>query len=76
MMACAHKTGGKYSQIIKGFIEYRKCKMKQLSYVRSLFAPKYKSLEGSTGQMEGTSYREQTVTISGRGLAWNIKPFA
>jgi len=49
--------------------------MKQLSYVRSLFGPKHKSLEGSTGQMEGSSYREQTVTISGRGLAWNIKPF-
>jgi hypothetical protein len=49
--------------------------MKQLSYVCCLFGPKHKSLEGRTGQMEGTSYREQTVTISGRSLAWNIKPF-
>jgi len=49
--------------------------MKQSSYVFSVFGPKYKSLEGTTGQMEGTSYREQTVTISGWGLAWNIKPF-
>jgi len=49
--------------------------MKQLNYVCSPFGPKYKSLEGSTGQMEGTSYREQTVTISRWGLTWNIKPF-
>jgi hypothetical protein len=49
--------------------------MKQLSNARSLFGTKYKCPEGSIGRMEGAPYAAQTVTISGRGLAWNIKPF-